>query len=138
MIMGNYSYGTLEYKYKIKIDLEDLVDKIMAKIGVEGEDWFFEDTSLYIEGQDKCGYKHWHCNATRYEPSEDETELIGSLDEKDIELAVSDAITEFKETLASKYVSEVEIDEESYEYEPDEPDPDREYDEWRDRQLEDY
>lgn len=136
--MGNYGYGDLHYDYKIKIDLEDLVDKIMAKIGVEGEEWYFDDTSLLIEGTDKCRYKHWHCDATRYEPSEDETELIGSLDEKNIEAAVSDAIMEFKETLSTKYISEVDIDEESYEYEPDEPDPDRAYDEWRDRQLENY
>lgn len=134
--MGKYSYGNLNYKYKIKIDLEDLVDKILAKIGVESEEWYFDDTYLYIEGWDKCRYKHWHCDATRYEPSEDETELICSLDDKDIELAVSDALIEFKETVSSKYISEVEIDEESYEYEEDEPDPDRAYDEWRDRQLE--
>lgn len=134
--MGKYSYGNLNYKYKIKIDLEDLVDKILAKIGVENEEWYFDDTYLHIEGWDKCRYKHWHCDATRYEPSEDETELIGSLDDKDIELAVSDALVEFKETVSSKYISEVEIDDESFEYEEDEPDPDRAYDEWRDRQLE--
>lgn len=133
--MGSYSYGNLNYKYKIKIDLEDLVDKIMAKIGVEGEDWYFDDTSLFIEGWDKCSYKHWHCNATRYEPSEDETEMFDSLDDKDIEQAVSDAMMEFKEYIAHKPISKVDIDEESFEYEPDEPDPDVAYDRWRDREF---
>lgn len=134
--MGDYSYGNLRYQYKINIDLEDLIDKILAKIGVEGEDWYLDDTSLVIEGWDKCRYKHWHCDATRYEPSEDETEIFDSLDDKDIEQAVSDAMMEFKEYIAHKYISTVDIDEESFEYEPDEPDPDRAYDEWKDRQLE--
>ena len=134
--MGNYSYGDLRYEYKINIDLEGLIDKILAKIGLEGEDWYLDDTSLVIEGWDKCRYKHWHCDATRYEPSEDETELFDSLNDKDIEAAMSEAITEFKETLSQRCISTVDINEESFEYEPDEPDPDRAYDEWRDRQLE--
>ena len=133
--MGNYSYGDLRYEYKINIDLEDLIDKILAKIGVEGEDWYLDDTSLVIEGSDRCRYKHWHCDATRYEPSEDETEMFDSLSDKDIEQAVTDAMTEFKEYIAHKPISTVDIDEKSFEYDPDEPDPDAAYERWRDREF---
>lgn len=133
--MGNYSYGDLRYKYKINIDLEDLIDKILSKIGVEGEDWYLDDTSLVIEGWDRCRYKHWHCDATRYEPSEDETEMFDSLSDKDIEQAVTDAMTEFKEYIAHKPISTVDIDEKSFEYDPDEPDPDAAYERWRDREF---
>ena len=133
--MGNYSYGDLRYKYKINIDLEDLIDKILTKIGVEGEDWYLDDTSLIIEGWDRCRYKHWHCDATRYDPSEDETEMFDSLDNMDIEQAVSDAMMEFKEVISQKYISQVDIDYESFEYEPDEPDPDAAYERWRDREF---
>lgn len=134
-MMGNYSYGDLRYKYKINIDLEDLIDKILAKIGVEGEDWYLDDTSLVIEGWDKCRYKHWHCDATRYEPAEDETTMFDGLDEKDIDQAISDAMMEFKEVISQKCISQVDIDYESFEYEPDEPDPDAAYERWRDREF---
>lgn len=134
--MGGYSYGNLHYNYKIKIDLEDLVDRILDKIGVSGEDWYFDDTSLVIDGSDKCRFKHWHCDATLYDPAEDDTELIDSIDDKDIEKAISEALDEFKKYIDHKCISEVEIDEDSYEYEDDGPDEDAIYDEWKDRQLE--
>ena len=133
--MGSYSYGDLRYKYKINIYLEDLIDKILAKIGVEGEDWYFDDTCLIVEGRDKCRYKHWHSDATRYDPAEDETTMFDGLDEKDIDQAISDAMMEFKEVISQKCISQVDIDYESFEYEPDEPDPDAAYERWRDREF---
>lgn len=135
--MSGYSYGNLRYDYKITINIEGLVDTILDKIGVSGEDWFFDDTHIVVEGSDKCRYKHWHCDATRLDPPEDETEMIDSLADVNIEQAVIDGINEWKEYLLSshKEISECEIDEESFDYEPDEPDEDAIYDAWRDRQL---
>ena len=138
--MGGYSYGDLHYDYKITIDIEGLVETILDKIGVSGEDWFLDDTNIVIEGSDKCRYKHWHCDATRLDPPEDETEMIDSLVDVNIEMAVIDAINDYKTDLLckqKKLIADVDIDESSFEYEVDEPDPDRAYDEWRDRMLED-
>lgn len=133
------SYGELKYKYKIKIDLEGLVDKIIEKLDVSYDDWYFEDGTLHIEGREQCRYKNWHCAATMLDPEEDETDLIGSVDDKNMEKAVLDAVSEYKEWLSTTkdYIAECEIDEDSYDYIEDEPDPDLEYDRWRDRQLED-
>ena len=77
--MGGYSYGDLRYNYKIKIDIEGLVDTILDKIGVSGEDWYLDDTHIVVEGDAKCRYKNWHCDATYLDPPEDETEMIDSL-----------------------------------------------------------
>lgn len=137
-MMGNYSYGNLMYDYRLEINLEDMVEQILRHIGADGADWYFDDTKLVIEGTDKCRYKHWHCDATRYEPSEDDTELLGSMNEKDIEQAVSEAISVFKDEIKHKYISELTIHEDSFEYEADEQDPDAAYEAWRDRQLEDW
>ncbi len=136
--MGGYSYGNLRYNYKITIDIEGLVDTILDKIGVSGEDWYLDDTYIVVEGDAKCRYKHWHCDATRLDPPEDETEMIDSLADVNIEQAVIDGINEWKEYLLSshKEIFECEIDEESFDYEPDEPDEDYEYDCYRDRMLE--
>ena len=121
--MGKYTYGDLEYKYKIKIDLEDLIDKIINALDVSYDDWYYEDSKVCIEGHEKCRYKHWHCDATRYDPPEDETELIGSIDDMNIEKAVIDAVEEYKSWLITshKYISECEIDEESYDYQDEHP-----------------
>lgn len=134
--MSGYSYGDLHYDFELKIDLGVLIDKFISKLGVDCDEYWMDDNELTITGTGKCRFKHWHCNATYYDPPEDETELIDSLYDKDIEKALSEALDEYKEHIASNCVSDVTIDEEPYEYEADEPDPDRAYDEWRDRQLE--
>lgn len=122
--MGKYSYGDLRYKYRIKINIEELIDKIIDSLDLSYDDWYFEDSNLCIEGHEKCRYKHWHCDATRYDPPEDETELINSVDDINVEKAVLNAIEEYIEELNTphKYISECEIDEDSYEYMPDERD----------------
>ena len=131
-------YGKLYYRYKLKIDLEELIDKIIEKLDAGYDDWYFEDSKLVIEGTDKCGYKSWHCDATLESPAEDEIDLIDSIDDKNIEKVVLDAVSDYKEWLlkTNKCVAECEIDEDFYEYLPDEPDADAIYDAYRDRMLE--
>lgn len=134
--MGKYSYGDAHYNYRLTINIEDLVTAIMDHLDIKGEDWELDDTNIIIEGSDKCRYKHWHCDATYYEPSEDETELIGTMDEKDLDNAILDALEQFKETVKTKAIYEVDIDEDSIDCAPDEPDPDAAYDRWKDSFLE--
>lgn len=136
--MGKYTTGKLKYSYKIKIDLEQLMESIVGKLGIEFDEYYLEDDALIIAGTEECGYKHWHCSATLESPAEDETDLIDSVAEKDIEQAVIDGTEEFRQWLidSHKYISECEIDENSYEDLYDEPDEDDAYDRWRDEQLE--
>ncbi len=135
--MGEYSYGNVHYDYKLSIDISDLVAVIMDKLGAKDEDWELDDTNIVIYGSDKCRYKHWHCDATYYEPAEDETELLDTINEKDIDNAILNALDYFKEIIKTKSIYEIDIDEDNLEYELDEPDPDAAYDKWKDSLLED-
>ncbi len=136
--MGKYTTGRLKYQYKIKIDLGKLMECIADKLGFEYDEYYFEDDKMVIAGTEECGFKNWSCSATLESPAEDETDLIDSVAEKDIEQAVIDGTEEFRQWLidSHKYISECEIDEDSYEDLYDEPDEDDAYDRWRDEQLE--
>lgn len=134
--MGNYSYGNAYYDYKLTISIEDLVTSIMDNLNIKGDDWELDDTNIIIYGSGKCRYKHWHCDASQYDPSEDETELIGTIDESNLDEAILDALEQFKEAVKTKNIYEIDIDEKSIDCEPDEPDPDVAYDRWKDSLLE--
>lgn len=133
--MGSYSYGKAKYNYNLSINLEGLVDAILEKIGISGEDWHLDDNnaSLVIEGGGSCRYKNYYSPATYYDPPEDETELIGAIDEIDIDKAIIDGLEAYKEIVKTQSVYDLEIDEDNIDYEPDEPDEDAIYDEWKDR-----
>lgn len=133
--MGSYSYGKAKYNYNLTINIHDLVDEILEKIGISGEDWHLDDNSesVVIEGGGSCRYKNYYSPATYYDPPEDETELIGAIDEIDIDKAIIDALEAYKEIVKTKSVYNLEIDEDNIDYDPDEPDEDAIYDEWKDR-----
>ena len=137
--MGKTTTGWLKYNYKIQIDLEKLMESIVDKLGIEYDEYYLEDNKMVIEGTEECGYKNWYCRATLECPEEDETDLIDSVADKDVEQAVIDGMEELKKWLSepNHFISECAIDEDSYEDLYDEPDEDDDaYDRWRDEQLE--
>lgn len=124
--------GIVNYKYNIKIDLENLIDAVIGKLKPHMDDceWEFDGDQVIIYASDTARFKHWHCNATLESPAESEFNLIDSIEDVDVEQAVLDAL---HETTAIK--TEVEIDDD-YDFSPNEPDEDAIYDAWKDRQLE--
>lgn len=127
-----YTDGILNYDYEVRIDLEDLIDAITGKLKAHMNDceWDIDGDEVVIRATDTARFKHWHCDATLESPAEDDTELIDSINDCDVEQAVLDALHE-----TEKIRIKVRIDEE-YDYSPNEPDEDAIYDAWKDRQLE--
>ena len=125
--------GLLKYNYTITVNMENLIDTIIGKLSehIDDCDWETDGEYLIINATDTARFKHWHCNATLESPAEDETDLLNSIADADVEQLVLDALHEIK-----RIKTDVEIDED-YDFSPNEPDEDAIYDQWRDRQLED-
>ena len=85
--------GTLIYKYKIKIDLEDLADRIIKEISGYVDDYEidFDDYKLVLKCQDSTAYKRYRSPATILDPPEDEV-VFDSIEDVDVERAVLDAL----------------------------------------------
>lgn len=127
-----WTTGTVRYDCDIKIDLTDIIERFVEKLGksVNSYGWEFDDASIIIHTDSECRYKNYHCRATLYDPPEDETEFIDSIYDVDVEQLMLDTLHETK-----RIKTEVEMDESSLDYTEDEPDPDYEYERWRDRGL---
>lgn len=84
--------GHLSYKYTIKIDLEDLADRIIKEIRgyVDDYDITFDDYKLVLECQDFTAYKQYSAPATILDPPYEET-VFESIEDVDVERAVIDA-----------------------------------------------
>lgn len=138
--------GTVTQKFRITLDIEKLteyiVDNILSQINkakeisfrVDLDEYYIEDDSLEIVGTYDTDFKSYYSPATRWEPAEEDMQrfYIG----KD-GVGLLDTLPEDIRKLID--VSHVEEDEDDADYKCDEPDEyDRAYDEWRDRQLEDY
>ena len=122
------------YKYKVTINLMDIVDRIIDNLpGNEDEDWEIDGEYLKIYMSDRALADVWHCRQTLYEPEEYEVELKACVeDDVDVKKEIKNALNTIDDVDV-----ELEIDYESIEIDEDYgPDPDRAYEEWRDRQLE--
>lgn len=127
-----WSRGTARYSYKVKIDLEDIVDKIIKQLPGDG-DWELDGTEIVLDCEAECNDKTWYCRATLESPEEYEIELLDSVDDVDVDQIVLDVFRNIE-----KIPIECEIDQESIEdVTPEyEPDPDLEYEKWRDGDFE--
>ena len=121
------------YKYEVRIDLYEIVDEIINSLPGNLDDWDFDGDNIVIQMSDRALADIWHCRQTLYEPEEYEIELKSYVDDDvDVNKEVLEALHGI-----SKIETSVEVDYESIEIDEDYgPDPDRAYDEWRDRQLE--
>lgn len=134
-----YTYGEMSYKYNLEIDLSYLVELILEQI--EGaDDCEFDGDTLMIYGSTSNRAKAYYSPPTLYDPPEYDMEFTeATIDELDFEKIVMDACSKYKDFIANRNpISKCELDEKSFSFEPDEdygPDPDRAYDEWKDRQL---
>ena len=137
--------GTVTQKFRITLDIEKLteyvIDNILNQINtdkdissVDLDEYYFEDDSLVITGTYDTDFKSYYSPATRYEPAEEDMQRF-YIGEDGVGLL--DTLPEDIRKLID--VSNVEEDEDDADYKYDESDEyDRAYDEWRDRQLEDY
>ena len=122
------------YKYKVTINLMDIVDKIIDNLpGDEDDEWEVDGEYLTLYMSDRALADVWFCRQTLYEPEEYEVELKACVDDDvDVHKEIIKALHGIE-----KVHCECEVDMESIEIDEDYgPDPDRAYDEWRDRQLE--
>ena len=138
-----YAYGDIQYDYKIRIDLSSFIEAILEQI--EGwEDYEIDGDTLVISGSTSNRGKSYYSPATMYDPPEYDLEFTEyTVNEWDFELIVVNACDKFKEYLVKnnfvnggKSISECKLDEDHFEFEPDEPDENDAYDRYRDRQLE--
>lgn len=103
--------GYLKYDYKIKIDLEDLADRIIKELGGYVDEYEVEtdDTAIILNCTDSAYYRHYHSPATILDPPEDDL-CFDSIEDFDVTAAVLDALHETK-----KIRVDVEIVSEEYE-----------------------
>ena len=137
--------GTVTQKFRITLDIEKLteyvIDNILNQINtdkdissVDLDEYYLEDDSLVITGTYDTDFKSYYSPATRYEPAEEDMQRF-YIGEDGVGLL--DTLPEDIRKLID--ISKVEEDEDDADYKCDESDEyDRAYDEWRDRQLEDY
>ena len=137
--------GTVTQKFRITLDIEKLteciVDNILHQIScdkdissVDLDEYYTDGGNLEITGTYDTDFKSYYSPATRWEPAEEDMQRF-YIGEDGVGLL--DTLPENIRKLID--VSKVEEDEDEADYKCDEPDDnDRAYDEWRDRQLEDY
>jgi hypothetical protein len=101
--------GYLKYKYTLTIDLENLVDKIMAEMGGYYDTYEFEGDGdkLVIRGEDTTYFKEYITPSTILDPPEDEL-VYDSIKDYAVEAAV---IAALHDTDSIKV--DVEVDEDS-------------------------
>lgn len=118
--------GTLKQKFLIKLDLSKLIDHIAVQIE-DALSTDFEDVELEVDysdhevdmsGEYKTDYTHSWCEATLYDPPEDEMEreYIGE--------EGTGLLNFLPEQIAKLITLRVIEDEDNVEYEDFEPDPD--------------
>lgn len=130
--------GTLRQDFKIRLDIEKLIDYISDNItkeisadldDVDIDDVDIDGNEIELSGTYSTEFKSWWCSATLESPEEYDIDrkYIG-----DISLCY---LPEEMRKLITVY--EIKEDEDGVRYpEDDYEDNDRAYDEWRDRQFE--
>lgn len=125
----SWSSGTLTYGYTAKINIIDCVEKIIANLPGENNEWYLDGEDIVIRQNVHTGYKAWNCKATMEEPAEHEVELETDIYEDDINYAVSEAFAS-----AKCFPIKLNVDNEcDWDFaEDDGPDPDMRYELRRD------
>lgn len=134
-----WTSGTVKQDFKIRMDIEKLIDFITERIEESiSSDKNFSDVSIEADfnpevefnGSYETDFRSYYARATRYEPEEFESErewLTGSEDY---------LLKQLPEPIRNLISIEIIEREDDADYQVPEPDEDRAYDEWRDRQLE--
>ena len=131
--MGWNRNNRCSYRYSIRINLEKIINSIIDNLPGDLDEWELEGEGVTIQMTDRGLADIWYCRQTWESPEEYEIELKACVeDDVDVTKEVKRALNTIDDVDV-----ELEIDYESIDVEPDEgPDPDRAYDEWKDRQLE--
>ena len=128
------------YPYTVSIDMAKIADQIIRRLPGDEDEWWVEDDKLIIKMSDRATAEIWYCRATRESPEENELELMNSVDYVDVYSVIVEGIRSVLDAaeVKDRLDYECEIDYEGIEIDdPPEPDPDRAYEEWRDRRFED-
>ena len=132
--------GTLKQGFKVRLDIEKIIDYIVDGIAkeissdlddVDIDEWDVDGFDLEIFGTYKTDFKSWWCSATLESPEEHD------IDRKYIGVVSLCCLPEELRKLIT--VNELKEDEEDVDYgEPYDPryDDNDAYDRWRDRQFE--
>ena len=104
--------GHLQYKYTIKIDLEDLADRIIKEIRGYVDDYEvdMDENKLVLKCTDFAYYKLYSSPATMLDPPEEDI-IFESIEDVDVEQAVLDAFHDME-----KVKVEVNVDHEHIHY----------------------
>lgn len=88
--------GRMTQHVRLKIDLSTLIEMIMEKADSDCDnyDWEVDGDELEIMFVHTTGYKHYHCDATLYDPPEDDWELYDDAEDIQAERAVLEAMHE--------------------------------------------
>lgn len=138
--------GTVTQKFRINVDIakltEYIVDNILYQISVDKDissvdldEYIADGDTLEIIGTYDTDFKSYYSPATRWEPAEEDMQrfYIGNDG-----VGLLDTLPEDIRKLIDIYNVEEEEDDAEYKDFMSEPDENDAYDQWRDRQLEDF
>lgn len=130
------------YPYTVSVDMTKIAEQIIRRLPGDEDEWWVEDDKLIIKMSDRATAEIWYCRATLESPEENDLELINSVDYVDVYSVIVEGIRSVLDAAEVKdrldYKCEIDYDSIEVDYPDPYDDGDRAYDEWRDRQFEEY
>ena len=123
-----WSSGTVIYGYTTKIDITDIVERIITELPGDNSDWYLDGENIVIKQSVETPYRAWNCKSTYESPAEHDIELDTTVSIDNIKDVVVGA---FKETRNIFITLDVDDECDWLTMESNEPDPDRYYDKWK-------
>lgn len=102
--------GHLRYKYELRIDLEDVIDRIMDNLAYTDYDYELDDTKLVITAEDYTPYTCYKSPATILDPPETDLVISCFVEDMNYKVAVLDGFHN------ADIKVELNVDKESYDF----------------------
>ena len=97
--MGKSTCEVAKYAYRIKIDVQRVIDQIIDNLPGDVKDVSFEEDVITISGNHWVKCRCWTSPQTLESPAENEIELEYSIEDIDIKRTVKEAMKQWKVTV---------------------------------------
>ena len=90
--MGKTVWTEAKYGYRVKIDIERVLDQIIEALPGGVDDVSFGEDEIIISGTHIASCRHWTSPQTLESPAENEFELEYGIEDADVEGTVKEAL----------------------------------------------
>ena len=109
--MGKTVWTEAKYGYRVKIDIERVLDQIIEALPGGVDDVSFGEDEIIISGTHIASCRHWTSPQTLESPAENEFELEYGIEDMDVKEIVKEALSQAVVTVEMDNLEEVEGDE---------------------------